>query len=236
MTENPPYGETWTGPTAIQHPTSGAQPSIQPGQQFPPYGAPQYGAPQYGAPQYGAPQYGSPQYGPNQQGPHQYAQYGTSGVPAQPTGPSFLALVPLPFKLALLSAIAGVVTYFMGFVSWVSVGEDVDRKAERWADDLGGEFGIPAFLTMVFTPGYFLLFLGAAGVASFAFVAPKWRKYLPHIAGAVVLSWLGLLACALALPGFLSLGAGAIIALILGAVQLALIGAAVILDGRTESR
>ncbi|GAC57495.1 hypothetical protein GOHSU_20_00320 [Gordonia hirsuta DSM 44140 = NBRC 16056] len=162
--------------------------------------------------------------------------YGAPTGPAGPSGPAFLAEVPLPFKLALGSGVAGLITYIMGFLSWVTISDDIDRKAERWADDLNGEIGIPAFLTMVFTPGYFLLFLGAAGVAAFAFLAPKWRKYLPHVAALVVVSWLGLLACALAMPGFISLGAGAIVSLILGAVQLGLIGAAVVLDGRNESQ
>lgn len=220
MTDNPNYGETWAGASAGQPANQQPAPGGQSGQPYPTYGQPEPQAP-----------YGAPQYNPNQ-----YGQYGTYGVPAQPAGPSFFTQLPLPYKLAVGSGIAGVITYFMGFVAWVSVGEEIDRKAERWADDLNGDFGIPAFLTMVFTPGYFLLFLGAAGVAAFAFLVPKWRKYLPHVAGLVVLSWLGLLACALALPGFISLGAGAIVALILGAVQLALIGAAVILDGRSDGQ
>ncbi|MFZ2510641.1 MAG: DUF5336 domain-containing protein [Gordonia sp. (in: high G+C Gram-positive bacteria)] len=216
MTENPNYGETWTGAPGHQQVNQPPAPGTHPGQQFPTYGQPQQ-----------AP-YGAPQYGPNPQG--------TYGVPAQPAGPSFFTQLPLPYKLAVGSGIAGVITYFMGFVAWISVGEEIERKAERWADEMNGDFGVPAFLTMVFTPGYFLLFLGAAGVASFAFLVPKWRKYLPQVAGLVVLSWLGLLACALALPSFISLGAGAIIALILGSVQLALIGAAVILDGRADDK
>ncbi|WP_371307483.1 DUF5336 domain-containing protein [Gordonia sp. (in: high G+C Gram-positive bacteria)] len=126
-------------------------------------------------------------------------------------------------------------TYIMGFLSWVTIDDSIEQKASRWADDNSNQVGIPAFLTMVFTPGYFLLFLGVAGVASFAFLVPKWRRYLPHVAALVVLAWLGLLACALGLPSFISLGAGAIVSLVLGSLQLALIGAAVIVDGRSES-
>lgn len=198
-------------------------------------------------PNYG-PQWGAvPPNQPGQTGGHPYPPYGQSGqYPGPPTqygapvgppaGPNFFTQLPLAFKLALGSAVLGVITFFMGFLSWVTIDDGFERKANRWAEDAGGEYSIPAFLTMLFTPGYFLLFLGAAGVAAFAFAVPKWRKYLPHVAALVVLSWLGLLACALALPPFISLGAGAIVSLILGAVQLGLIGTAVILDGRTEEK
>lgn len=208
MTENPNYGPQW-----------GAVPQNQP-----PTGA--YGPP---GP---APHGPTGQYpGPTGQYPGPPTQY---GPPMQPPPPSFFARLPLAVKLSLGSAVFGVLTYVMGFLSWVTFDDSIEQKADRWAADNSDGVGIPAFLTMVFTPGYFLLFLGAAGVASFALLLPKWRRYLPHIAGLVVLAWLGLLACALSLPSFISLGAGAIVSLILGSLQLALIGAAVVIDGRDE--
>lgn len=242
MTDNPNNGDTWSGT-----PEGQPEPPATDGQQPTQYISSPYGQAPYGQPQQGQAQRGPAQQGPAQQGPpygqapygqpqYDQAQYGSYGVPPQPAGPSFFTELPLPFKLTLGSAIAGVVTYIMGFVAWVTIGEDIDRRAEDWAQGIGDQISIPAFLTVVFTPGYFLLFLGAAGVASFAFLVPKWRKYLPHVAALVVFAWLGLLACALGLPPFISLGAGAIVSLVLGSVQVALIGAAVILDGRNENR
>ncbi|WP_440712035.1 DUF5336 domain-containing protein [Gordonia sp. FQ] len=217
MTENPNYGPqagpTQWGPAPQDPPPTVAGP-------YPPSGP--YGPPATGP--YGPPT--GPYTGP----PTQY------GPPAgQPPAPNFFTQLPLPYKLSLGSAVFGVLTYIMGFLSWVTIDDSIEQKASRWADDNSNQVGIPAFLTMVFTPGYFLLFLGAAGVASFAFLVPKWRRYLPHVAALVVLAWLGLLACALGLPSFISLGAGAIVSLVLGSLQLALIGAAVIVDGRSES-
>lgn len=220
MSENENFGQQW-----------GGVPPNQPGQPGQPTGS--YGGAPY--PTYGPPTQGGftgPQPGPGQQ----YGQPPFGGPPAPPAAPSFLAALPLPIKLALGSAVAGVITFFMGFLSWVSISQDIDSRADEWASDQSGDVGIPAFLTMVFTPGFFLLGLGAAGVAAFGFVAVKWRRYLPHIAFLVIFSWLGLLACALALPSFIGLGAGAIIALILGAAQLALIGAAVVMDGLNDQR
>lgn len=215
MSENENYGQQWT-PGAPNVPGA-PRPGQQTGGPYPTYGPPTQGG---GLP----PQGPTGVYGP----PPQY------GAPGAPGAPTFFTLMPLPIKLALASAFLGLVTFFMGFLSWVSIDESVGTKAENWAEDQGTDIGIPAFLTMVFTPGWFLLGLGAAGIASFAFVAAKWRRFLPHIAFLVVVSWLGLLACALALPGFIGLGTGAIIALIFGSFQLLLIGTAVVMDGLND--
>ncbi|GAA4738726.1 DUF5336 domain-containing protein [Gordonia alkaliphila] len=217
MSENENYGQQWV-PGAPNAPTQHVT-GPQTGGPYPNYGPPTQGT---GQP---IPPGQTGMYGPPQAGPPQYAQ---------PARPSFLALMPLPIKLAVGSGLMGLVTFFMGFLSWVTIGETIDSKAEDWAMDQGNSIGIPAFLTMVFTPGWFLLGLGAAAVAAFGFVAAKWRRFLPHVAFLVVVSWLGLLACALALPGFISLGTGAILALIFGSFQLLLIGAAVIMDGLNE--
>ncbi len=221
MNENPNSGQNW-GPVGGPGPQqSGPHPT--------PQQAPTGHYPNYGQP--GA-EYGQPgaEYGQYPAGPT--SQY---GVPPQ-AGPSYFTLLPLPVKLALGAGLFGVITFFMGFLSWVTVGESLERDADRWAMNQDGDFGIPAFLTMVFTPGWFLLGLSAAGVFAFGFVAVKLRRFLPHVAALTVICWLGLLACALALPGFISLGAGAIVALILGAFQTLLIGVATVMDGMNDDQ
>ncbi|MFT3659922.1 MAG: DUF5336 domain-containing protein [Gordonia sp. (in: high G+C Gram-positive bacteria)] len=226
MNENPNSGQNW-GPVPQQsgprptgpHPTGPQPTGPQPTGPQPPMGGPYPG-------------YGQP--GPGQQFPagptNQYA------APGGQASPSFLGTLPLPVKLALGSAVLGLIAFFMGFLAWVTVGSGIERDLDQWAESEGPNVGIPAFLTMVFTPGWFLLGLGAAGVFSFGFVAVKLRRFLPHVAALAVVCWLGLLACAVALPGFLSLGAGAIVALILGVFQTALIGGAAVLDGMNDER
>lgn len=210
MTENQNPGQSW-GPGKSWGAVPSAPQAPYPGQPFP---GPVPGQQAPGQPVAGQPYPGAPQ-----------------PYPGPAAAPSALGQLPLPIKLALGSGIAGLVAFFMGFVAWVTVDESIADKAESWGNANADGFGIPAFLTMVLTPGYFLLGLGTAGVAVFAFVAAKWRRYLPHVAALVVLCWLGLLASALTLPSFISLGAGAIIALIFGAVQFVLIAAAVVRDG-----
>ncbi|MFT3715966.1 MAG: DUF5336 domain-containing protein [Gordonia sp. (in: high G+C Gram-positive bacteria)] len=151
-----------------------------------------------------------------------------------PARPNLLASLPLPIKLAVGSSIPGLVAFVMGFVSWVTVDSSIEQRLDNWANQNPGDLGVPAFLTTVFTPGYFLLGLGAAAIAALGFVAVKWRRYLPHIAFLVTVCWLGLIAAALALPPVVDLGAGAIVALIFGAMQFALIAVAVVMDGLAE--
>jgi len=161
--------------------------------------------------------------------------YGAPGV-AGPAAPNFFTKLPLSIKLTLGAALLGIVNFFMGFVAWVSIDPQIERDFEEWAEDQAGNdsFGIPAFLTMVGTPGFFLLGLGVAGVAALGMVAAKWRKYLPHITFLTIVSWLGLLAAGLGLPGFISFGAGAYVALIFGFFQLALLAYATIVEGMKD--
>ncbi|MFM9378297.1 DUF5336 domain-containing protein [Gordonia sp. VNK21] len=230
----PQPAASWQNDPAQAHPGGpGPQTGPHTGPQPGPFGqqgpVDQYGQPlpvdQYGQPlqvdQFGQPLPGGPM-GPPPFGP--------------PPGPGFFAQLPTPIKLALASGVAGLISFFMGFVSWVSFDESIENDAADWAADQGDSVGIPAFLTMVFTPGVFLLLLGAAGVAAFGFVAAKWRKYLPHMTFLVILAWLGLLASALGLPSFIGLGAGAFVSLIFGAFQLALIGAATVMDGMNDEQ
>ncbi|QRY63104.1 DUF5336 domain-containing protein [Gordonia sp. PDNC005] len=197
----------------------GAQPAPQsqpfPGQQVP--GQPVPG--QYGQPMPG--QYGQPAFGPP--------------IPARP---SFLAMLPLPYKLTLGSAVAGVITFFMGFLAWLTIDDSIERDADKWASDLNGSVDIPAFFspTLLLSVGWFFVLLGAVAIATVALIAPKWRKFLPYLAFGAVAGWLGIFAASMGLPPFIGLGAGGIIALILGFVQAALLVAAVIIEGLAEAK
>lgn len=150
-----------------------------------------------------------------------------------PARPPLLSRLPMPILLALGSAVAGVITFFMGFLGWVSVSEEIERQADKWAADLNGTLEIPAYLSpsLILSPGWFFLLLGTVAVASAALVAPRWRGFLPYLAFMAVFGWLGLLVCAVALPPFLGLGAGAYVGLIVGFGQAALLVVAAVLEG-----
>ncbi|MFT4088639.1 MAG: DUF5336 domain-containing protein [Gordonia sp. (in: high G+C Gram-positive bacteria)] len=193
----------------------------------------------------GVPNQGGPVQGPYPTGPQhqmgpQQQMGGQFGQPyAPPAGPSYFQRTPLPNLLAIGSGFAGVITFFMGFLAWISIDETIDKKAQDWADSNNGDIGIPAYYSpsLLFSPGWFFLGLGALGVAAFGFIAVKWfEKYLAPVAFGVVFCWLGLLACALGLPSFVSLGAGAIVALILGALQAGLLVAAALMKGLSEQK
>ncbi len=177
------------------------------------------------------------QVGPGQVAPGQgYGPppgYPQGFAPMQPAQPSWFSRTPLPVLLTLASAIAGIITFFMGFVGWITISETIEDKAESWVNDLGDSIDIPAYLTpsLVLSPGWFFLLLGVVAVASGALIVPAWRKYLPLLAFLSVVGWLGLFVCAVGLPSFISLGAGAYVALILGFAQMALLGAATVLTG-----
>jgi len=155
------------------------------------------------------------------------------GYWAGPPRPSAVARLGLPNVLALIASVAGIVTFFMGFVSWVTIDESLEHKAQNWADDQGSKLGIPGFFSvnMVLNPGYFFLLLGACAVAVALVVVPAYRRFLPLVAVFTALGYLGLFASAVVLPEFISLGAGAIVGLIFGALQMALTLAAAVIAG-----
>lgn len=135
---------------------------------------------------------------------------------------------------ALASAVAGVVTYFMGFLGWISVGVGAEEELNRWGTDFEeGQGGIPAYFSyeIVLNPGKFFILLGVVGIAATFVLVPSYRKALPFLAVVGVAAWLALFAAALITPPFLDLGAGAIVGLILGFLQVALLIAAAFLYG-----
>ncbi len=174
--------------------------------------------------------------------PGQYAQPGQYGQPAfgppAPAQPSFLSTLPLPYKLTLGSALAGVITFFMGFLAWLTIDDSIERDADKWASDLNGSVDVPAFFspTLLLSVGWFFILLGAVAVGTVALIAPKWRKFLPYLAFLATAGWLGIFAASMGLPPFIGLGAGAIVALILGFLQAALLVTAVIIEGLAEAK
>ncbi|WP_168701241.1 DUF5336 domain-containing protein [Gordonia paraffinivorans] len=205
-----------------------ADPSQQGGQWSPtPPGAPPGGVP--GGPAGGP----GPQWGPS--GPGGYPTGGWGPTPPTPPMAPPARPRPEPAVLAALgAAVAGVVTYFMGFVSWVSVSAAAEEDIDRWGRDFEeGSGGIPGFFSyeVVLNPGKFFILLGAIGVATTFTLVPRYRKALPFLAVAAVAGWLALFAAALVVPPFLDLGAGAIVGLILGFLQVALLLTASFLYG-----
>lgn len=170
-----------------------------------------------------------PQHNPNQPyGPN--APYGAWGQPPMAPGPR----PDISLLLALASVVAGLVTYFMGFVSWISVASGVEDEADKWSEDLAnGDRGVPGFFSyeIVLNPGKFLILLGAVAVATTLVLVPKYRKALPFLAVIATAGWLALFAAALVVPPVVELGAGAIVALIFGFLQVALLLGAAFLFG-----
>ncbi len=172
------------------------------------------------------------QWGP----PGPQNQYPTGGWgPAPGMGPQRMGPRPdLSVIFALAAAVAGVVTYFMGFVSWVSVSAGAEQELDRWGRDFEeGRGGIPAFFSyeIVLNPGKFFILLGVVGVATTLVLVPRYRKALPFLAVIALAGWLALFASALIMPPFLDLGAGAIAGLIFGFLQVALLMTASFLYG-----
>lgn len=160
---------------------------------------------------------------------------GGPGWPSPPAG-ARSATPQLPTLLLGLSVVAGIVAYFMGFVSWISlsVGPNAEAEAEQWAQRLDqGGGGIPAFLSyeIVLNPGKFLIVLGAIAVASGLMLVPRYRRAIPLVAVLGAAAWLALFAAALTLPPFLDLGAGAILSLIFGFLQVVLLIVVSVLNG-----
>lgn len=167
-----------------------------------------------------------PQWGPDARHPYPAGGWG----PQPSRGPG----ADLSVIFALASALAGIVTYFMGFLSWVSVSAGAEEELNRWGADFEeGQGGIPAFFSyeIVLNPGKFFIALGVVGIAATFVLVPRYRRALPFLAVVGVAAWLALFAAALITPPFLDLGAGAIVGLILGFLQVALLVAAAFLYG-----
>ncbi|MEO9327184.1 DUF5336 domain-containing protein [Gordonia aurantiaca] len=173
-----------------------------------------------------------PQWGPPAPAPSDRFPTGGWG-PAPGTAPPRPR--PEPAVLAALGAVvAGIVTYFMGFVSWVTVSAASEEELDRWGREFEeGRGGIPAFFSyeVVLNPGKFFILLGVVAVATTFVLFPRYRKALPFLAVVATAGWLALFASALVMPPFLDLGAGAIVGLILGFLQVALLVVASFLYG-----
>ncbi|WP_238421226.1 DUF5336 domain-containing protein [Gordonia sp. 'Campus'] len=151
-----------------------------------------------------------------------------------PTPGSTVPRADLAVIFALASSLAGIVTYFMGFLGWISVSAGAEEELNRWGTDFeDGQGGIPAYLSyeIVLNPGKFFIVLGVVGIAATLVLVPRYRKALPFLAVIGAAAWLALFAAALITPPFLDLGAGAIVGLILGFLQVALLMAAAFLYG-----
>ncbi|GAC01623.1 hypothetical protein GONAM_30_00320 [Gordonia namibiensis NBRC 108229] len=135
---------------------------------------------------------------------------------------------------ALGAAVAGIVTYCMGFVSWITALAGSQQGIDLWERDfVEGRDSIPGFFSddMVLNPGKFFVLLGVVGVATTFVLVPRYRKALPFLAVIALAGWLALFASALIMPPSVELGAGAILGLIFGLVQVALLMTASFLYG-----
>ncbi|WP_161894888.1 DUF5336 domain-containing protein [Gordonia spumicola] len=227
MTQPPYQGQPGPPPSDPNHPAPGFEQTAA----FDPAQA---------QPQWNAQQAPGSQPFPGQPGPYPPpGPYGQPGFgPPPPARPSFLAQLPLPYKLTLGSSLAGIITFFMGFVAWLSIDEAIGNDAEDWANDLNGTVDVPAFFspTLLLSVGWFFILLGAVGIATVALIAPKWRKFLPYLAFLAVAGWLGIFAASVTLPSFVTLGAGAYVSMIFGFIQAALLVAAVLIEGLNEAK
>ena len=133
--------------------------------------------------------------------------------------------------LVLISALAGLVTYTMGFVDWVSFdGSTAGDDLSRWGEGLTA---LPGFFSyeVLLNPGKFLILMGALAVAAALLVVPAYRRALPVLAVLASGGWLALLSAVLTLPVVVDVGAGAIIALVTGFLQAAALVAAAFIQG-----
>ncbi|MGW5521117.1 DUF5336 domain-containing protein [Gordonia sp. NPDC003950] len=219
-----------------------------------PAGAPETAAP--GVPgavpgQYAAPgQYSSPgqvPYPPSQPVPSQPVPSGQWGAQPGPQGwgatpppapaRQFDARAQMPSLLLIASSVAGLITYFMGFVSWVVPDNSIpDSEIENWAENYeNGSSGIPGFASyeIVLNPGKFLIVLGAIAIAAALVLIPRFRKAVPFLAVAAAGAWLALFSAAVTTTSVpvIGIGAGAIVALIFGFLQVGLLLGAAVLGG-----
>lgn len=230
--------QPWGQPGTQSNP---AQPSAQPEPTQQIYGATP-GAPTGGwqgvAPGGGIP--GSGPQGPGYPAPPTSGWAGPSPVGPLPASRGFDVRAQLPAILLGASTVAGLVTYCMGFVSWVTPDTSVtDRELERWGRGYEtGSSGIPGFASyeIVLNPGKFLIVLGAIAVAAALIIVPRFRKAAPVLAVAATASWLALFSAAITISAVpvISMGAGAIVALIFGFLQCALLVGAAVLGGLSK--
>lgn len=159
--------------------------------------------------------------------------YGVPGYPGPGGGPrGDRPGIGLDRWFLLGAAVAGLVAYIMGFLQWLTIDESSARKLERWGErvEADAEFGVPAFLSLWLSPGFFFLLLGAMAVASAVMFLPRYAKPLPVVTVIVAFSWLGLIAALVSVP-VISAGVGGILGLIFGFIQLGFLAAATIIRG-----
>ncbi|QTI68372.1 DUF5336 domain-containing protein [Gordonia polyisoprenivorans] len=172
-------------------------------------------------------------------------QWSTSGQqwgspPAAPRR-QFDARAQLPSILLVAAAVTGLITYFMGFVSWVVVDNNVsESQLDNWSQNFeNGNSGVPGFASyeIVLNPGKFLIILGAIGVAAAVVLVPRFRKAVPFLAVIAAGAWLALFAAAVTTTSVpvIGVGTGAIVALIFGFLQVAFLLAAAVLGGVNRS-
>ncbi|QHN28799.1 hypothetical protein GII33_18015 [Gordonia pseudamarae] len=225
MAPRPPGAPSWPFPAQqpLGQPPAQQPPSRPFAAQYGP-GPAQPGFNRGGLPASGGPRFASPD------GPGAPFAGPPPGRPARwrPLRPGLLNRSTV---LVLISAVAGLVTYTMGFVDWVSFGASVTEvELDRWGNDLTG---VPGFFSyeILLNPGKFLILMGAMAVAAALLVVPAYRRALPVLAVLASGGWLALLSAALALPGVVDLGVGAIVALIFGFLQAAALVAAAFVQG-----
>ncbi|MGC4935643.1 DUF5336 domain-containing protein [Gordonia sp. DT30] len=190
--------------------------------------------------QHGGPQ---PAPGPNTQGFYpqpgtpsgQWSTAGQQWGPPPPPPRQFDVRAQLPAILLVASTVAGLITYFMGFVSWVVPNTGVsESELDNWSQNYeSGNSGIPGFASyeIVLNPGKFLILLGAVAIAAALVLVPRFRRAVPFLAVIAAGAWLALFSAAVITTSVpvIGVGAGAIVALIFGFLQVAfLIGAAVL--------
>lgn len=198
--------------------------------------------------QYAAPgQYSNPgQPMPQQPAPTGgwVAQPGQTGwgtpQPAMPMR-QFDVRAQLPAILLVASTLTGLITYFMGFVSWIVPDVNIsDSEIDNWRRGYeSGSSGIPGFASyeIVLNPGKFLILLGAIAIAAALALVPRFRRATPFLAVAAAGAWLALFSAAVTATSVpvIGIGAGAIVALIFGFLQVALLIGAAVLGGLTKN-
>ena len=187
--------------------------------QQPPYGQPPYGQPQYGQPPYGQPQYGQPPYG--------YAPppSATGGPPPEPKER------PLTVRAGLGAFVASIVlglaslafmaadwdTYVRQAMEQQAQVEGVDPQALEFARSAAESVAVAVVVISVLFSALHLLFVW------FAWRGRNWaRIVLWVLAGLGILSSLSSLAMGAALPSMTVLAVFQLLALVVGAVLLAL--------------
>lgn len=159
------------------------------------------------------------------------------GVGQPAPGRQFDRRAQLPAILLMGSTLAGLITYSMGFVSWVVPDNSVsETQLDNWADRYGaGDAGIPGFASyeIILNPGKFLILLGAVAIAAALVLVPRFRTAVPFLAVIAAAAWLALFSAAVTITSVpvIGIGAGAIVALIFGFLQVVFLCGAAVLGG-----